>query len=326
VAQALVTVYNRGQTRERFRIVVNGIPEDWYRLSDAEVRLDPGESQQLSLRLSPVTGPGLPAGEYEFTVRALPDTRPDAYGEVLGVASITGRHRYEAVLEPLQAEGTKKSFTARIENMGDLPLLMTLVPSDPENRCKFKVPAPRNIEPGQVGAIEMKVGAKRQGLFGPPETFDFRVQLQSEEADVETSRDTLDGRFIHHPKIPYRWVFLTGFFCALVGLVFLIVWLLTPVFEDAATWVGCQLDSDYRLSSDTLPVRKEECGGRPRQDEVDDWTDQKLREIEQEQEQEQQQDQDTGSVLPWQVAPVPLVYRTVQPMDRPGASQGIDIT
>jgi hypothetical protein len=271
VAQAMITVTNRSRMRERYRVVINGVPEDWYRLSDTEVRLDPGENAQVPLRINPVTGPGLPAGEYEFLIRAVPDGMPDHYGEALGVISITGVAKYDARLEPLQAEGGRKDFTVKVLNTGDLPLRIVLEPSDAENRCKFKVPAPRPLEPGQEGYIILKVGAKRNGFVGPRETFDFRVRIRNEEGEAQTARDNFDGRFVHKPKIPWRGVFLTGFFCALIGFIFLLVWLASPAFESAANWVGCQLDDDYRLSSDVAPVEKEECGGKTREEELDNW-------------------------------------------------------
>jgi hypothetical protein len=271
VAQALVTVTNRGKLRERYAIVINGIPDDWYRLSDQDVRLNPGESRQISLRLNPVTGPGFPAGAYEFLVHAVPDGLPEYYCEALGVLSISGIARYEARLEPLQAQGLRKDFNVRVENVGDTPLRIAIRASDPESRCKIKAPAPRDILVGQVGLLQMKVGARRQGMVGPPETFDFRIKLTDEENGGQSARDTFDGRFIHQPKMSYRSVFLTGFMAALAGLIFLLVWLLTPAFEGAADWVGCQLDADYRLSADANPIKKESCGGAPRQEELDRW-------------------------------------------------------
>jgi uncharacterized membrane protein len=271
VAQALVTVTNRSRVRERYRIVISGIPEDWYRLSDTDVRLDPAENKQVSLRLSPVTGPGLPAGEYEFLVRAGPDGMPEYYGEALGVLSIVGAAKFDARLEPLQAEGSSRNFTVKVLNTGDMPLSIVLEPSDPEGRCKFKIPAARPLDPGQEGHIQLKVSAKRNSFVGPRETFDFRVHVINETGEAQSAHDRFDGRFVHKPKIPWRAVFLAGFFAAVAGVIFLLVWLASPAFEDAANWVGCQLDDDYRLSADVAPVKKEICGGRTRDEELDDW-------------------------------------------------------
>ena len=271
VAQALVTVYNRSKVRERYRIFINGVPEDWYRLSDSEVRLDPGENRQVSLRLAPVTGPSTPAGEYEFLVRAVPEGMEEYFGEALGVISITGVPKYDARLDPLEAEGTRKDYSVRVENTGDTSLRLTLAPADPESRCKFKVPETRTVDPGQVGLLQLRVGAKRNGFVGAPETFDFRVRIESEDPEVQTAKDTFDGRFVHHPKIPYRTVFILGFVCALVGFVFLLVWLFSPTFERAGNWIGCQLDNEYRFSADTPGVRKESCDGDPREERLREW-------------------------------------------------------
>ena len=301
VAQALVTVYNRSKVRERYRISINGIPEDWYRLSDSDVRLDPGENRQVSLRLAPITGPSTPAGEYEFLVRAVPDGMEEYFGEALGVISITGVPKYEARLDPLEAEGTRKDYSVRVENTGDTTLRLTLDPTDPESRCKFKVPETRTVDPGQVGLLQMRVGAKRNGFVGAPETFDFRVRIESEEPDVLTNKDTFDGRFVHHPKIPYRTVFIFCFVCALVGFVFLLVWLFSPTFERAGNWIGCQLDNEYRLSVDTPGLQKEICGGDPRDDQLERW------------QRERQEENDGSSIGVSDRGGVTLVYAPALP-------------
>jgi hypothetical protein len=122
-----------------------------------------------------------------------------------------------------------------------------------------------------VGLLQLRVGAKRNGFVGAPETFDFRVRIESEDPEVQTAKDTFDGRFVHHPKIPYRTVFILGFVCALVGFVFLLVWLFSPTFERAGNWIGCQLDNEYRFSADTPGVRKESCDGDPREERLREW-------------------------------------------------------
>ncbi len=264
VAQALVTVQNRSKMRDRFRLVVEGIPEDWFRLSDDEVRLDPGESVQVSLRLNPVTGPGAPAGEYEFVVRAVPDGMPDYAGEALGTFSITGLAPLHARIDPLQAEGTHQTFTVRVSNLGDVPLHLSLAASNPEGRCKFKLPKPRELGPGQDAHLPLVMGARRSGLVGPPKTFDFRVKVQTGgDVEMRNARDTFDGRFIHHPRVPLRAAFVAGFFGGLVLLVFLLVGLLSPRISNAATWVGCRLDSSYRLSADVPEVKKPDAAACP---------------------------------------------------------------
>jgi hypothetical protein len=66
-------------------------------------------------------------------------------------------------------------------------------------------------------------------------------------------------------------VFILGFVCALVGFVFLLVWLFSPTFERAGNWIGCQLDNEYRFSADTPGLRKESCDGEPREQQLEQW-------------------------------------------------------
>src|SRR5439155_7857005 len=82
----------------------------------------------------------------------------------------------------------------------------------------------------------------------------------------------LNARFVHKPKIRYRPIFIAGFLCAVVVVVTLIILLATPAVSSAATWVGCQLDNSYRFSGrDPGALKKPECGGRPRNEELDKW-------------------------------------------------------
>ncbi len=280
VAQAIITVYNRGQLSERFEMSVVGIPDDWYTLSAEELRLEPGRNAQVSLRLNPVTGPAHPAGEYEFLVRARPQSSPDYYGEALGAMSIAGVARFDARIQPLQAQGRAKTFDLVVANTGDLPIKMSLDAAEAENKCKFRLPSPRDILPGQEGHIPIKVGARRLGIIGPPETFDFEVRLKPETSSIVAGQDTFTARFIHRPLLSNRSVFLAAFLCALVACVVLIVWLVSAPFADAATWVGCQFDSNYRFSTNSPLFKKQECGGKPWDQQFENWqAEQKKRSI-----------------------------------------------
>lgn len=167
-AQAMLTVHNRNNVAERLIVRLEGLPEDWYSLSSSEVRLDPGASTQVPLRLTPRTGPGFPAGDYEFRVRVGPANLPEVYGEAVGYISISGVSTFTASLAPAQAEGRKRTFKLTVSNTGDVPLSIAFEAADPEGRCKFKLPSPRQFDARQQATLPIVVGAKRFGLVGPP--------------------------------------------------------------------------------------------------------------------------------------------------------------
>lgn len=69
----------------------------------------------------------------------------------------------------------------------------------------------------------------------------------------------------------FRLPFLLAFVACLVAIVLLVVSFAEPTVSSGFTWAGCQLDSSYRFSADSGSVKKEECGGRPRQEEFEAW-------------------------------------------------------
>jgi hypothetical protein len=266
---AILTVQNRGKVAERYQLSVSGVPEEWLGLSSSDIRLEAGASTQIPLRITPKTGADWPAGEYEFRLRAAPVASPTFYAEVGGLISISGVAAFDARLAPVQAEGGQATFTLTAVNTGDLPLSLAVEASDPEKRCRFKFTPPRDLSPGQQAIVKLKVGAKRNGVIGSRETFDFRLRVGP--TGQEGGAKLLDARFVHTPVFGYRSLFLLAFAAAIVGLVALVLNFGSPLVADAATWVGCQLDGSYRFSSDSLPVKKPECGGQPRLDDLRDW-------------------------------------------------------
>ena len=267
---AIVTIQNKSTLVERYTVLVEGLPPEWYGLSVSEVRAEPGASAQVPLRLAPRTGPGWPAGDYEFRVKVIPQSTPESSAEVGGLISITGVAGFDARLAPVQAEGRRATFSLTLMNTGDLPLGLALETSDPEGMCKFKFPAPRDLDPGQQAIVPVRVSARRNGIIGPSETFDVKISAKLAQ-EPSTNVKTLDARFIHHPRFTYRGLFLVGFVCFVLALVAAIVSFASPAVAGAATWVGCQLDRNYRFAANAPSLKKEECGGKPRSEELDKW-------------------------------------------------------
>ena len=83
-SDAAVGVENRSRLLEGYTISVEGLPDGWYALPVREIRLDPGATQQLVLRLTPKPGSQHPAGDYPFRVRVTPHGSTDGFAEVGG--------------------------------------------------------------------------------------------------------------------------------------------------------------------------------------------------------------------------------------------------
>jgi len=268
-AQAIVSVQNHSQLLERYLISVEGIPLDWYGISAEEVTLEPGAREQIPLRLTPRLSAETPAGEYAFRVRVAPQRAPEAATEVGALIVISGVAAFDARLAPVQVEGRRGNLTLSLLNTGGVPLDLQLRGSDPEGQCRFILPASLELSPGQEMNLPVGVNAKRNSLVGPPETFDFRLNVAPQGGDPNSAR-SFNARFVHRPFMGYRTLFLGIFIAGLIALVAVIIGFGSPKVGDAATWIGCQFDNDYRIDR-SYTATKEECGGDPRDVELDRW-------------------------------------------------------
>jgi hypothetical protein len=261
-AQATITVTNPSRLIERYQILVRGIEEDWYQLSNAEVSLQPGGNMQVPLRLTPRIGAQFPAGDYSFRVRVAPLRYPDSYGEVGGTLSIAGVASFDARLTPAQTTGRKEKFKLTLVNTGGVPISPWLEASDPQGLCKFKYDAPANLEVGQEAVVPIWVGATRQGFAGSPRTLDFRLRV-SPAGGGSTAARSFEARFVHQPFLGSRmflWCILIAIIAAIVGMIFVLGF---SSVGRATTSIKCGFDDDYQETPKGPVLIKEKCHGAP---------------------------------------------------------------
>jgi hypothetical protein len=261
-AQATITITNQSRLIERYQILVRGIDEDWYQLTQHEVSLQPGGSIQVPLRLTPRTGAQFPAGDYSFRVRVAPLRYPDSFGEVVATLSIAGVASFDARLTPAQTTGRKEKFKLTLVNTGGVPVSPWMEASDPQGMCKFKFDAPSNLEVGQEAVVPIWVGATRQGFAGQPKTFDFRLRVSPAGGGTSLAR-SFEARFVHQPFLGARmflWSILIAIIAAIVGMIFVIG---TSSIGNAATTIKCGFDDDFQEPNKGDVLIKEECDGAP---------------------------------------------------------------
>ncbi|MGE0686035.1 MAG: hypothetical protein AB7P33_04775, partial [Dehalococcoidia bacterium] len=261
-AQAILTVQNRSRLIERYQISMSGLSDEWYTFTMTEVRLEPGASTQIPLRLTPRVTADDPAGNYDFRIRVAPVSYPDSFAEVGGVVSIIGVASFDARLTPAQTSGRKEKFKLTLLNTGGVPLSLWLEASDPEGLCKFKYPPPPNLEPGQEAVVPIWVGANRQGLAGSPKRLDFRLRVSPAGGASQQAR-SFDARFVHQPFLGAK-VLGYAFLVALVAMIAgVIVTMGETRVSSAVTAVKCGYDDDYQEVERGPVFVKEECGGAP---------------------------------------------------------------
>jgi len=258
--QAILTIKNTSRMIDLYEIRVEGIPDEWYGLAASELRLDIGASQQVPLRLAPRLGPAHPAGEYVFRIRVVPRKWPDSAAELTGLITVVGVQAFDVRLAPAQTEGRAGLFALSMTNTGGVPLRLRIDGSDSERMCKFKFAPPPLLDPGQSSKVGAAVSAKRNGMVGSPETFDF--QLKITPTDGETPKaSVLNARFVHTPVLGLRTVFVSVFLASLVSVVAIIIAFGTGAISDGFDSLGCQIDDDWKQTSVSTPEPRPPCDG-----------------------------------------------------------------
>ena len=261
-AQAVINVQNKSKLIERYEIQVVGIPEEWFGLATTELRLEPGGNAQVPLRLTPRPGPGYPAGEYSFWVRVAPHRFPESFAEVGGLISIIGVPSFDARLAPAQSQGRKEKFKLTLVNTGSVPLSLWMEGSDPGGMCRFKFPPPPSLDPGEEAVVPVWVGARRNGLLGPPQALDFRLRVMPAGGE-STAAKSFDARFIHQPFLSFRLTSLSLLLALLATILGTIFAIGPPRIGDGLTWLSCLGDDDYQIERKGFVFLKQACGGAP---------------------------------------------------------------
>jgi uncharacterized membrane protein len=221
VDQASIAIQNRTRLLEGYSVGIEGLPEGWYALPVSELRLDPGGSQQVALRLNPTPGSEHPAGDYPFRVRVTPHGSPDAFAEVGGTLSVVGTTAFDALVAPLQAQGRRERYKVTLRNVGTQPISLWIEGSDPAGMCRFDYPPPPNLEPGEERVLPVKVGVRRNRLVGRAETYDFGLRVLPAGGESSSARN-FDARLIHQPYLTGRmlkWTVIIALAVIAIGIV-----------------------------------------------------------------------------------------------------------
>jgi uncharacterized membrane protein len=258
-ANAILTVQNKSDVVEQYEIQVMGIPDNWYSLQATDLRLEPGARQEVLLRLTPHTGPGLPAGLYDFRIRVAPHRSPDSFRDVGGRMGIAGVVAFDGRLSPVTARGRKEKFNLTLVNKGSIPLDLEIEGSDLEGMCRFDVPPLPALEQSEERAVPVQVGARRNRFLGPPETFDFRLEVTASGDEESATSKTFRAQLVHTPLLSYRFAFLCAFIASLIAIVTLILTIGISPIDAGFDATGCALRSEYKRWPKGNNYVEEEC-------------------------------------------------------------------
>ena len=237
-SDAAVTVENRSRLLEGYTISGDGLPDGWYALPVREIRLDPGASQQLVVRLTPGPGSQNPAGDYPFRIRVTPHGSTDGFAEVGGLISVEGTTAFDALVAPLQGQGRREKYKVTLRNTGAQPAGLLIEGSDPGGMSSFDYPPPPTLEPGEERVLPVKVGIRRNRFVGKANSYDFGLRVLPAGGESSSAR-TFDARLIHQPYMTGRtlkWTLIIAVVIVVIGIGF-------GRLPDASSWFRCRFNS-----------------------------------------------------------------------------------
>ncbi|AFY32744.1 hypothetical protein [Calothrix sp. PCC 7507] len=238
-----VSVYNRSDRVDRFRITCPDIPESWFKviypqgleqigmmIAPDALDLNPGARGDILLLLTPPLD--AVAGNYFPTVRFYSANSPElvlldvVYLQVLPVYLINA----EFLILRSRVRNQEGIFQLKLTNAGNTTreVLIRTQTADEKELCTYTVePSGVRLLPKSSANIDLRVKPHkwwRRPIYGAPELIEFRVQLEDTE-QLPLPDYIPQGTLIWEPR-PW-WQFLPLFLAGvgtLVAIAFLIWW------------------------------------------------------------------------------------------------------
>ena len=187
-----VRVLNRQHLVDHFITMVERVSAQWVTRPEGSLRLAPGDTGTVTLRLHPPRTPASRAGGHDFVVRVVSRANPAHAAEVTGTLDVESFHDVKLDL-------TQTTFTnvgkpgIRISNMGNAPETVDLTASDASNALAV-VPAisQLTLQAGQQQEIALPVGPRgKRPLMGTPQTHVFNVTATTADGEIAATQGSV---------------------------------------------------------------------------------------------------------------------------------------
>lgn len=190
---AIVRILNRQVQVDHFSLAVEGLPNAWIILPAQPLRLAPGDTGTLSLRLAPPRKSSSTAGEHPFTVRVISQANPGRAEALQGALSIVPFHELQAALTPTILNYPARG-TLRLANLGNVAEQVALSASDPQEVLNIAPqPAQFTLRAGEQIPIALLISLKGKRPFvGTPQTHSFVINALTPEGHGTTVQGSLN--------------------------------------------------------------------------------------------------------------------------------------
>jgi hypothetical protein len=169
------TVKNQGTQVEQFQLRAAG--PGWLVIEPGTFSVYPGQEATGTVQAAPPRTPASIAGVTPFRLTATSAIHPNVSASASGQIDVAPFYELTAELAPSSTSG--KGWTrgrVLLNNQGNVPLRVTLRPSDIADGLQLRLPTAASVEPGQVAPVPVRVRGRR--WFGDSETKSFSLTAE----------------------------------------------------------------------------------------------------------------------------------------------------
>jgi len=202
--ELVVRVRNDGTLVERVRISVGGTATGFAVPPAETIPIFPAAEESAVVRFSPPRDSSLPAGRYNFTVRAASTVHQGVNRVVNGEVTVGGFLVTSASLSPESTRGRRRKFThvLSLDNQGDMPWHVNVTAVDTSGSLTFDG-SPVTIEvPLGTSSIVKLNGRAPTRWIGGTEQLPFQVKT----GPVSGTVDTGDHRVMPATRMQIAWI------------------------------------------------------------------------------------------------------------------------
>jgi serine/threonine protein kinase len=198
-ATLTLRVLNQQQQVDHFSALVESLPPDWVALPTQPLRLAPGDTGTLALRLTPPRDPTSLSGDHVFDVRVISRADPTVSAHATATLNILP---FRAVNMELQPSTFVNAGEGRltVANLGNSPEAIGLALADPGGVLDTPATGRQvTLQAGQRQQIALPIKARgKRPLMGNPSTSAFQVLARAGDQQLAAAQ----GSFTVKPILP----------------------------------------------------------------------------------------------------------------------------
>ena len=224
---------NNGLIREVLQLSIEGIPMGWVSTPSPITKIEPGESKEIPVSISPPRSPESRAGRHPITFQLTSTETPDqevSQDAILTIAAFTAFKSEMLPASPLEAlqtaqvkvtnEGNiSESFKIDWQNEADLLAFELRRKDGDEDIFEEITEHVLKVEPGKQETVQFRTGLRKRPIIGGNKAYPFQVNVQASKEDSNThNSEVTDKGLIPIWAIPIVLVLCISLAC--VGVYF----------------------------------------------------------------------------------------------------------